>query len=259
MGSGAGPRRFADGKAFGGISLARVIKHPLDILLIVIAILCLAVLFLAHEDPFARNVICARTGVCPTIENARAWNKIFYDLAAGALVSLVFYVLIVRLPDYQKRRRYKKSLAHQYKDFRHDSIALMLGVSDGSYDSTMPEQLSDQKKFRAYFQEQVTQDQDRWDRFCNNLDESHQKEIVKRMEIFRDEIAFILNNVDIPSDEPFEFLKRLSTAIYSIRDATLEYDDVKQFSRFLWEMFAGFSFVSGYRERDVIQEMIDSI
>ncbi len=41
-------------------------------------------------------------------------NKIFYDLAAGALVSLIFMPLMA-IPDYQRRRRYKKSFAHQYE------------------------------------------------------------------------------------------------------------------------------------------------
>ena len=79
------------------------------------------------------------------------------------------------------------------------------------------------------------------------------------MEIFRGQIQFILNNVDIPSEKPFEFLKRLSVAVYSMQDKTLDYDDTKSFGRFLWEVFAGFDFITGYRERDIIQEMIDAI
>jgi len=49
----------------------------------------------------------------PDNHKCKAWNKIFYDLAAGALVSLNFYVLIVCIPDFQRRRRYKKSFAYQ--------------------------------------------------------------------------------------------------------------------------------------------------
>jgi hypothetical protein len=83
-------------------NVARIIKQPLDIALMVIAIISLAALFLAHEEPFARDALCRATKFCPTIANAKAWNKIFYDLAAGALVSLIFYGLIVRVPDYQR-------------------------------------------------------------------------------------------------------------------------------------------------------------
>ena len=239
--------------------MPRIMKHSLDFLLIIIAIVSFAGIFLAHEDPFARDAFCAKSAWCPQVANAKGWGKIAYDLSIGALTSLIFYILIVRIPDFQKRSRYKRSLARQYKFFREDIIALIVGAADGQYEAGMPEKLLDQKEFKTYFKMKVGQGQDRWDRFCNNLDPYHLKEIVKRMEIFRDEISFILNNADIPSDEPFEFLKRLSAAIYLARDTTLEYDDVKSFARFLWEIFAGFNFVTGYRERDIIQEMIDAI
>ena len=44
-----------------------------------------------------------------------------------------------------------------------------------------------------------------------------------------------------------------------MRGVTPDYDDTKTLGRFLWEIFAGFSFVTGYRERDIIREMIDAI
>jgi hypothetical protein len=113
--------------------------------------------------------------------------------------------------------------------------------------------------FRSYFKARVTPDQVRWDRFCNNLDDYHLGALVKRMETFRDEITFILNNVDVPPDEPFEFLKLLSAAIYSVHNATPEYDDIKQFSIFLWEILAGFNLATDHTENNVFQKMIDAI
>lgn len=120
-------------------------EQPLDIALNVIAVVSTAALFLAHEDPFVREAVCAKIKFCPTITNAKAWNKIFYDLAAGALVSLIFYVLVVRVPDYQRRRRYKKSFAHQYQNFREDCIGLMLGVAHRTYEWGKQRDLLDQK------------------------------------------------------------------------------------------------------------------
>jgi len=79
------------------------------------------------------------------------------------------------------------------------------------------------------------------------------------MEIFRDEIAFVLNNTDIPKDEPFEFLKRLSAAIYSMKDVTLGYDESKPLARFLWNVFAGWDSIEGYRKEDIVKKMIDTI
>jgi hypothetical protein len=62
-------------------------QNSIAAVLIVIFVLSVAALFLAHEDPFARNVACAHTGFCPVLSNAKAWNKIFYDLAVGTLIT----------------------------------------------------------------------------------------------------------------------------------------------------------------------------
>jgi hypothetical protein len=49
---------------------------------------------------------------------AKAWIEISYELAVGALITLFFYLLVVRLLDYQRRQRFKKSLERHYKAFR---------------------------------------------------------------------------------------------------------------------------------------------
>ena len=79
------------------------------------------------------------------------------------------------------------------------------------------------------------------------------------MEIFRDELTFVLNNTDIQNDEAFEFVKRLSAAIYSMKTVTLDHDEVKTLAGFLWNVFAGWDRVEGYRKEDIIKKMIDEI
>jgi hypothetical protein len=100
---------------------------------------------------------------------------------------------------------------------------------------------------------------DRFDQFQNELDEYYLRELLTRMEIFRDELTFVLNNTDIPKDELFEFLKRLSAAIYSMKDVTLGYDETKPLARFLWNVFAGWDLITGYRKEDIIKKIIDAI
>jgi hypothetical protein len=229
----------------------------LDIILITIFVLSVAELFLAHEDPFARDALCAYTGFC--LPNAKAWSKIFYDLAVGALVTLLFYLLVVRLPDYQRRQRLKGGLERHYRDFRKDCIEIMLLVADRGCSGGVPETLIEQDKFSDYFKKKVAPDRERWDEFLNKLDDYDLRELLTRMEIFRDELTFVLNNTDIPKDEPFEFMKRLSNAIYSMKDVTLDYDETKSLARFLWSVFAGWDFITGYRKEDIVKKMIDAI
>jgi len=238
----------------------RFLKSGLDQALTALFVLSVSAIFLANEDPFARNALCAYAQFpCFESAHARALNKILYDISIGSVTSLIFYVLIVRLPDFQKRKRIKNSLRTHYKIFKEDCIAIFIAVADGSYEGGFPETLSEQCKFKDYFKQRISDSQDRWDAFANNLNPTYLRELVIRMEIFRDEIAFVLNNTDIPNEEAFEFFKRLSSAIYSNKGITLDYDSIKSLCNFLWSVFAGWDWVSGYRERDIIQEMIEAI
>jgi hypothetical protein len=234
-------------------------KRSLDLVLATIFIVSVAALFLAHEDPFVRDALCARIGFCLTFANAKAWNNIFYDLAVGTLVSLVLYGLVVRLPDYQRRQRLKRSLELRYKNFRQDCIKTILAVADGIYSGGLPETLLEPDKFREYFKQQVSPNTERWHAFLNRLNEFYLRELQTSMEIFRDELTYILNNTDIQNDEAFEFVKRLSAAIYSMKTVTLDDDEVKTLAGFLWQVFAGWDWVEGYRKEDIIKKMIDEI
>jgi len=111
----------------------------------------------------------------------------------------------------------------------------------------------------TYFEEEVAPGMSRFDKFQNELDEYYLRELLTRMEIFRDELAFVLNNTDIPKDKPFEFLKRLSAAIYSMKDVTLGYDESKPLAGFLWNVFAGWDQITGYRKEDIVKKMIAAI
>ncbi len=136
----------------------------------------------------------------------------------------------------------------------------MLLVADGSYSGGFPESLLQQDKFKDYFKQTVPPgDRNRWDQFLNKLDPHYLRELLTRMEIFRDEIAFVLNNADIPKDEPFDFLKRLSAAIYSMKDVTLGYDETKPLAGFLWTVFTGWDWITGYRKEDIVEKMLNSI
>jgi hypothetical protein len=231
----------------------KTFRSPLDLTLVAIFLVSAALVLLTNEDPFFRSGICS---ALPCPRAAQAWRRVIYDLSIGSLVSLIFYWLIVRLPEYQRRQRIKRSFAGRYRRFKEDCIGVMLGVADGTYDGSLVDELIEQKKFRKYFTENS---HERWYRFLNKLDQHSLNELKTFMEIFRDEIEFVLNTTTIPEDEPFEFLKRLSAAIRSLQDRTLGYDETKPLENFLFEVFAGFNIVSGYAKQDVIETLIASI
>jgi hypothetical protein len=240
-------------------AMTQLQRRSLDFLLVIIGIVSVALVLLSHEDPFVRVAVCTHTGFCPAFAHAKTWYKILYDLGIGALVSLAFYLLVVRLPEYQRRQRLKRSLKLHYRAFRLDCIGIMLAVADGGYTGGQSEALLDPKEFKKYFKQEVAPGTERWHQFLNNLSEFYLRQLQNLMEQLRDELMFVLNNTDIPKDEPFEFLKRLSAAMYSMKPVTLDDDEVKSLARFLWDVFAGWSFVDGYRKEDIIEKMIDAI
>jgi hypothetical protein len=54
-------------------------------------------------------------------------------------------------------------------------------------------------------------------------------------------------------------LKRLSAAMYSMKSVTIGYDEIKPLAGFLWDVFAGWDWIEGYRKEDIVKKMIDEI
>ena len=236
----------------------RAVKRPLNWLLLGIAVVSFAAILLGHENPFIRTALCTRVP-CLTLANSHAWEKIAYDLGVGSIVSLFFYWLVVRLPENAKRRRIRKSFAEHFREFKEDSIATMLMVADGTFEWGFHRELVDQEKFRDYFKQQVTPTEDRWDSFHNQMTDYSLDELLTHLEILRAEILFVMSAIEIDDEKVLEFLKRLSATIVRMRKTTNDYDSMKSFGNFMWEIFAGWSMVDGYRKRDFFDDMIQAI
>ncbi len=196
---------------------------------------------------------------CPTIADSRAWEKIAYDLGTGSIISLFFYWLVVRLPENVKRRRIRNSFALHFRQFKEDTIGTILMVTDGTYRYGLHEELVNQKKFKDYFKEKDRTGNERWYAFYNNMTEYYLQELQTHLEVLRSEILFTMAAVDIADKEVLEFMKRFSANIIRYRRTRLDDDSMKSFGNFIYEIFAGFSLVTGYMKRDYFQTMISDI
>lgn len=188
-----------------------------------------------------------------------AGNSIVFGLSMGFLVSNIFYCLVVLLPEKRRRRMIGANLQHQYRDFREDCIAIFLSAMRESYPAELPQQLTGQKAFKDYFKAPYDESQSRWDRFLNGLDDYHLKSILTELEILRAAVLYTLNNVEIGDEDVFAFLHRLSRQVHKFRYTNQDYDDVESLSRFLWELFAGWSFIDGYQDEDLAEVIIDKV
>lgn len=190
-----------------------------------------------------------------------AGNSIIFSLSTGFLASMILYLLVVWYPSRQRKRLIKQNFGQQYLSFKHDMIGIFLSASQKVYDSELPSKLSDQSEFKKFFTQPDNDDSRNieWYAVLNGLNQYHLKELLVELEIFMNEVGYVLNTVEINDPNVFSFFKRLSQAVYRLKHSTLEYDDVKHLSGFLWELFAGWSFIDGYREDDIVKVMIEKI
>lgn len=105
-----------------------------DYLLVPLFILSAILIVLSNDDPWARDFLCERLQICPRSSHAVAINKGLYDLGFGAVVSLMFYWLFVKVPEIRRRHRIKRTLEKHYRLFKKDCIASILAVVEGMYD-----------------------------------------------------------------------------------------------------------------------------
>src|SRR5690348_6302735 len=92
--------------------------------------------------------------------------SVLYDLAIGYLVSLIFWILVVLLPDIQRRRMLRKSLEERYRYFRSGIVGVLLSASEGTYDLDNRDKLTEPSEFRRYFSEN---DDEKWYAALNGL------------------------------------------------------------------------------------------
>lgn len=236
----------------------RFFKRPLKWALILIAVTSIGAILTCQDNPYFRAAICSEIS-CERLRVLAAVKKIAYDLGIGSIISLFFYWLVLRVPDIAKRRRIRNSFALHYREFKEDAIGTILTVTDGTYLYDLRQELVDQKKFREYFKQNDERGNERWYAFYNKMTDDGLQELLMHLEVLRSEILFTMAAVDIDDKEVLEFMKRFSANIIRYRRTTLDYDLMKSFGNFMWEIFAGFSMVTGYMKRDYFQAMIKNI
>lgn len=183
-------------------------------------------------------------------------NQIAFDVTVGIIVSLFVYVLVVRLPSWQKKNRLKAHLLRRYDDLKGQCITHLLWACKEPAESTLVDRLKSQEAFKAFFEQPVSADQNRWHAVLNGLTEDYVQSLVRDLDLFRGELDYTLTAVEVADEEVFSFLRNLTQVLQGSRHWSEREDQLKPLSQFMWSMFAGWSFVSGYTGRDHVNEMI---
>lgn len=213
-------------------------------------------LVLANPDALVRNELCKLW--CPQSDNPQFWNAIVFDLSVGAISSVIFYLMLVALPNAGRRRKLKRSLVRRYEEFRRECVSQLLYASGrAAIAMSDVETLMKPRAFKDHFYGEP------WETAAHafNYDEHHcyLEDTKLAAQRFKAEVDYVLDQADIDDNEVFERLKLLSDNLDRLTRATREYDSVKSLFRDLWSIFTGWDFGDGQYGRDRIRELLEAI
>jgi hypothetical protein len=177
-----------------------------------------------------------------------------YAISLSFLAALIFYFFQVYLPERRRKNIIKKNMESQYYYFKEKCINLFLSSLGESLDPVKVEELHDVKKFKTFFTE------DKWYKVIDNFNDQSWKELLIELEILKDEISFVLNNIQIHDKNIFDLFKNISIAVGRLKYLSIsDYGFGKELGFFIFEIFGGWSLVSGQRKNDIMKDVINKI
>ena len=177
----------------------------------------------------------------------------------GYLVSYVFFLLVVAVPEHARRLRTKRWLELSYRSFKLSCIEIYLSAIGDSWDSELPEPLLDPVRFGDYFSARFSKDQNRWHAVHNGLYEYGLPQLITECEIFSREIQFTLIKLNLEDERVSQYLVRLSRNLVRLKTSEPGYDDIKRLLNFLYPMHSHWSWLDDIKGVDPVGEMIARI
>ena len=201
------------------------------------------------------------TSIGPYLDPWRPGNSIVFNLSASYIASVILWVLVVWLPEWRRRDILKINLRNHYALFREEVVHILLRAAVGSHaiDLELPKKLAKPEQFREYFS--VNRNQN-WYDALNGLQANPEilQDLVLEIDIFSNEVAFVLAKTEFNDSEPMAFFKRLTHHVQRLKNASVySYDQVKYLGNFVWEILALWSIIDGQRKEDIVEVMIDRI
>jgi len=187
-------------------------------------------------------------------------NEVLHSIFIALLVSSIFYVGTVAIPEIQRRKRIRNGLSKQYRSFKNSCIDLFL-IASNSQEYSNRDNLLDHKEFRRCFSKFKKGSQTRWDLVATSIDDGDYifEELVNEFEYLIREINYARSSVEIYDDDVEEFFIRITRIVHRLKTTKSGTDDYKYFCRTLWGIFTRWDFAVGQMEDDIVEIMIERI
>lgn len=214
----------------------------------------------AHEDPWLRSMICPALG-CIKTEGAPFLNKIAYDLAMGTLVSVIFYWLLVRLPDAARNQRLRHRLIRHYEAMKQECVTQLLFATQGPASMDDIRRLaSSPVAFREHF---YAVERAPWYKAQNRFDDANTTyfdDTKSAIAAFKQEVDFTIDHADIGDDGLFDEMKDLSLLLQDAMSRPKDYDGTKSFFGIMQMLLGGWAGgVAGTVDHDHLAKVLDRI
>lgn len=236
-----------------------MLKHErvIKIIIVLFALLALFELFAGSNEAV---VSCLKSSnVEAILYQLHNGNSILFNLSVGYLVSTFFWLLVVYIPEQQRRQVLRDNLNRQYQSFKEETIQILLQCAGDIHNYELRKHLCDHHKFREFFD---ANEKECWYMALNGLQENKERinDLLLEFELLAREIAYVLDNVSIQDPAVHAFFKRLNEHIYRLKNHSVySYDPVKYLGNFLWSIHARWNIIKGQQDEDIIQEMIDNL
>lgn len=156
---------------------------------------------------------------------------------------------------YLREKKVNDNLKHvallSYFDFKKNVIMQFQFMLQGS--SCNPEDFFELNAFRKTF------GKDNWYGIANALQEQDLQAFRNQAKFLRDELIQLLSAKRSTNKQAFTMLKVLCWQLSDIEAASNDYESRKSLLRQLWSLFSGWSFISGYTNRDLIEKAIQDL
>lgn len=230
-------------------------QHKFDALLLLMCLISVYLMTAASSDPLASWV--DGTPLASAFLQFKTGNEIIFNLSAGVISAVVMFYLLVRVPAYEQKVRIRTNLLESYLHYKEEIIYIVLGILHGSVDPELAEKLMKAPEFKTYFKApSEVPGQDRTHYIMNNIEEHHLEKIKLESEVLHNELQYAATRIDIEDSDLHAFTRRITKSLLRTKNWDLSYDGVEEVLGFYWQLFAGWSFVSGYQNSDPLEDRI---
>jgi hypothetical protein len=225
----------------------------------VLGLACLAIVGMWKSSGESLPEALRTTSIGPYLDPWRPGNPIIFSMSVSYIAGVILWALVVLLPERRRRAILRTNLRNSYALFREEVVYILLRAASDSHtiDQELRKRLTKPERFREYFS--VNRHQN-WYDALNGLQGNREilQDLLLEIDIFANEVAFVLAKVEFDNSEPMAFFKRLARHVQRLKNASVYSDDqVKYLGNFVWEILALWSLIDGQRKEDIVEVMID--